>query len=83
MTEPNTLERVTRVRERHDRKLLARPGVVGVGTGRARTDPRPSPEADDYVIVVSVRSPRDLPRSPVVVEGVPVRFEVTGPIRAL
>lgn len=63
------------VRARHETALMAVPGVVGVGIGGS---------ADDPVIVILVESltpalSRALPR---LLDGFPVRVEVSGDVTA-
>ena len=75
MSEP--LEEVRAVKQKHETRWLACPGVVAVGIGQ-RVDGKPkivvSVESD------SVRIRREIPEE---VEGVPVEIQVTGPMRAL
>ncbi|WP_367140982.1 MULTISPECIES: hypothetical protein [Streptomyces] len=87
MSEPNTLDHVRRVLDRHKVHILATYRAVGVGigvgtesgTGAGRAT---SPGAA-YVITVYLQSSADLPQELVVLDGVPLRFTVTGPIRPL
>ena len=71
------LEHVRDVLERHREDLKLRYRAAGTGIGRRSAQDR------TLVIVVYLESSRDLPRDPQSVEGVPLRFEVTGPIRLL
>jgi hypothetical protein len=77
------VERVKALKAAHEKHLLAKANVVGVGIGlRQRGD------KDQVCIVVSVRqkvpveqlSPAD--RIPAQIDGVPVDVRVTGEIRA-
>jgi hypothetical protein len=67
------LEQVRSVLERNQAELLSRPGVVGAGIGACRNG------CDGYLIVVYVVSARDIPQQPAAIEGIPLRFEATGP----
>lgn len=72
-TVPPTIQEV---KTRHEKRLMAMPGVVSIGIGR-EPDGKP-------VIVIGLDGPRpetvkDLPQS---LEGYPVRVKITGPIRA-
>ena len=82
---PNTLERVTRVRDQHQEEILRRwSGVVSTGISRERmNEPGNQHPDDDYIIVVGVEKQSDLPDEPLVLDGVPVRFKVTGKLRTL
>jgi hypothetical protein len=67
------LEQVRSILERNQPELLSKPGVVGAGIGARGNG------SDGYVIVVYVTSARDIPPEPAAIEGVALRFEVTGP----
>lgn len=79
------VERVRAVKAAHEKQLLAKANVVGVGVGLRQ---RRGKVTDQVCIVVSVRqkvppeqlSPAD--RIPAQIEGVPVDVQVTGEIRA-
>ncbi|MFH8787041.1 hypothetical protein [Streptomyces roseoverticillatus] len=77
MSEPNTLDHVRRVLDRHKAHILATYRAVGVGIGQA-TSPGTA-----YVITVYLQSSTDRPQEPVTMDGVPLRFTVTGPVRPL
>ncbi|WP_116209639.1 hypothetical protein [Streptomyces olivoreticuli] len=81
MSEPNTLDHVRRVLDRHKVHILATYRAVGVGIG-VGTGQATSP-GTAYVITVYLQSSTDLPQEPVALDGVPLRFTVTGPIRPL
>lgn len=79
------IERVKAVRAAHEKRLLAKANVVGVGVGLRQQG---GEFTDEVCIIVSVRqkvpseqlSPTD--RIPVQIGGVPVDVQVTGEIRA-
>lgn len=79
------IERARTVKAAHEKQLLAKANVVGVGVGLRRRRGEPT---DEVCIVVSVRkkvrreqlSPVD--RIPAELDGVPVDVEETGPLRA-
>lgn len=79
------IERVKAVKAAHEKRLLAKANVVGVGVGLRQ---RGGEFTDQVCIVVSVRekvpseqlSPAD--RIPAQIDGVPVDVQVTGEIRA-
>lgn len=77
MADTKDLDYVRVVRQRHQEELLTRYHAVGMGIGRQ------APPGEGYAIVVYLQSRRDLPDSPKEVEGVPLRFEVTGVIEPL
>jgi hypothetical protein len=64
------------VKAKHEKQLLARPGVVSVGVG---LDSRGGP-----AIIVGLDAPREdtLEALPAKLDGYPVVTEVTGPLRA-
>lgn len=77
------VERVKALKATHEKRLLAKANVVGVGIGLRQQGGK-----DQVCIVVSVRqkvpaeqlSPAD--RIPAQIDGVPVDVQVTGEIRA-
>jgi hypothetical protein len=71
MADASDLEQTRDVLRRHKDELLRRDGAVGVGIGRGEGN-------QGYAIVVHLADARSRPRDRVVVEDVPVRFEVTG-----
>jgi hypothetical protein len=76
---------VVRTALRSHRSELARRyrGYLGSGIGAAHPSSAPPTPADRvYVIEVYLRSGRDRPRGPQSLAGVPIRFVVTGVIRA-
>lgn len=80
------IERVKAVKAVHEKDLLSKANVVGVGVGLRRRDDK---AASQVCIVVSVRrkvpaeqlAPAD--RIPSQIDGVPVDVQATGEIRAL
>ena len=86
MSSPDTLSRAQAVKARHEKELMRKRNVVGVGVGFRK---RAGKMTDEVCIVVSVR--QKLPRAqlapqdaiPTVLDGVPVDVQVTGAFRAL
>jgi hypothetical protein len=74
MSEPSDLEHVRAVLDTHRQDLLVAPHVVGVGIGKEE------PSGSSYVIAVYLNSPEGRSSGPVSIEGVPVRYVVTGPL---
>lgn len=72
MTDEQTAREV--LARHRDSILTAYEGAVGVGVGAAD---------GGAAIVVFLADARNVPEGPVDVEGVPVRFEVTGEFQAL
>jgi len=66
---------IQEVNAKHAERLLAMPGVVSVGIGK-------NPDGQ-FVIVVGLDSPRPetVDQIPKVLEGYPVRVEITGPVK--
>jgi hypothetical protein len=64
---------VRRVLDAHRQEIMQRFHAVGVGLGR---------DGADYVVTVFLSSEDDRPRVEVSIEGVRLKFEVTGPFRA-
>ena len=76
----NTLQRVRHVKNRHSRRLARCPGVVGFGIGK-KTGGLPADQ--DHLISIFLVASRHRPRDPLFLDGVPIHFKITGPIRAL
>ena len=80
------LDRLRRVKTRHESELMRKANVVGVGVGFRRRSGKPT---DEPAIVVSVthKVPRSLLDAGDVVprqlDGVPVDVEAVGSLRAL
>jgi hypothetical protein len=70
MSDPEDLRAVQALLERRRDELIARYDAAGVGIGR---------EGGDYVIVVYLKSEKHRPREEVALEGVQLKFMVTGP----
>lgn len=70
MTDPSNLEEVRALFARHRREIIERYEAHGAGVGR---------QGDGYAIVVYLDSADQQPQEPVTLEGVPLKFEVTGP----
>ena len=83
---PDELDRLRRVKRKHEGELLRKRNVVGVGIGRRRSSPG---ETGEPVIVVSVthKVPRHQLRSndlvPQELDGVPVDVRSVGTLRPL
>ena len=67
---------IQEVKAEHAERLMAMPGVVSVGIGK-------NPDGQ-FVIIVGLDGPRPktVEQLPKVLEGYPVRVEITGPIKA-
>lgn len=70
-------EQVSRVLDRHREEIVRTYGAIGSAVGKR------DPADDEYVIVVYLRSAEEIPPQPVSIEGVPVKFVVTGEVRPL
>jgi len=68
------LESVREILQRRKSEILETYRAIGVGIGK---------EDDSYRIVVYLERPEDRTDTPVSVEGVPLKFVVTGPIKPL
>ena len=77
MTEIRTLSQVREVLSRHRQQLLTTYSAAGVGIGKRR------PEDRTYIIVVYLKSGNLLPKEKVSIEGVQLKFQVTGPLKLL
>lgn len=74
MADPSDLYDVRRVLSERRDELLSRFEAHGIGIGRGDSG---------YVIVIYLDSPEDRPADAPDVEGVPLKFEVTGPFSTL
>ena len=82
----DAVQHATEVKRRHEKELMRKPNVVGVGIGFRQRGGAPTQEV---CIVVSVKTklplsqlkPND--RLPASIEGVPIDVVETGEIRAL
>jgi hypothetical protein len=70
MTDAGDLQAVRALLSAHREELMRRYKAHGVGVGR---------EGETYVIVVYLDSAAQRPDGDVKLEGVPLKFEVTGP----
>lgn len=71
-----SLERVRAVKQMHQQRWLALPGVLGVGIGQRDDGPQ-------IVVMVEAEPERIRREIPEEVEGVAVEIQVTGTLRAL
>lgn len=75
MADPADLESVKRVLEEHRQEVVRAYRAVGTGIGSR------APGSREYAIVVYLKSKADMPPEPVAIEGVAVKFVVTGEFR--
>lgn len=75
MADPTALEDVRAVLQARKDELIRTYGAEGVGIGKDAS-------GEGYALVVYVAT-RDLLRTEESIDGIPVRFEVTGEFRAL
>jgi hypothetical protein len=81
---PRDFQTVRDVHERFGDEIQRRFNPTGFGIGAVKgLEAPPDPEDEVYVIVVYVARKRDKPDGPQQIGGVPIRFEVAGPFRAL
>jgi hypothetical protein len=81
--EPTTLAQAKAVNSKRSEEIDNRfDGVVGHGVGSIANGRRP-PDARVYVIKVFVESAKFVPPEQWAIDGVPMRFEITGPFEAL
>ena len=82
----DAVQHATEVKRRHEKELMRKPNVVGVGIGFRQRGGTPT---QDVCIVVSVKTKLPLSqlkpddRLPASIEGVPIDVIETGEIRAL
>lgn len=74
MADPKNLDEVRQVFARTKKELMDRYGAHGAGIGKTAA-------GDAYAIVLYLESEDKLPSGQAEIEGVPLKFEVTGPIR--
>lgn len=78
MTEPSSLEHAREVLRQRKEGILRTYKAIGVGIGKHE------PQGKSYGIVVYLESEQELPKEGAIsIEGVPLRFEVTGRIKPL
>jgi len=76
MFNPKNLDDVRQFKREHKEKIMQQYQAEGVAIGKRH------PNDDSYVIVVYLATPRNLPKKPVAVDGIPFQFEVTGQFKA-
>jgi hypothetical protein len=69
------LEFVREILDRRKKEILDLYGATGTGIGKDSEDNQ------SYVIVVYLPQKENKPQAPVTLEGIPLRFEVTGPFK--
>jgi hypothetical protein len=74
MVDPRDLEAVRALLARNRTALMEQYKAAGVGVGK---------HGKGYAIVVYLNSAKDRPARDITLEGVPLKFEVTGPFRTL
>lgn len=74
--DPKNLDDVRRVLQNNKDELMRRYDAAGVGIGKR------DPKDDAYVITVLMKTSQNIPTEPVEVEGVPLKFDVTGEFKA-
>jgi hypothetical protein len=72
MADPRNLEDVKAVKRRHEADIIKRYQAIGMGIGKVGAE---------YVFVVYLPAKRTDIKEPVLVEGVRLKFEVTGRIK--
>ena len=76
MADPKNLDEVRQLLSQSKRELMEKYHAEGVAVGKMKLSD------DSYVIVVYLASRRDLPTGKAEVDGVPLKFEVTGRFKA-
>lgn len=71
-----TLDQARAVLQQHKAELMERFGATGIGIGKDEAE-------GGHVISVYLETGERFPSEPLVVDDVPLRFVVTGPIKAL
>lgn len=86
MSENNELDRIRRVKARHEAELLRKRNVVGVGVGKRQVGGRTT-DQDCLVVMVERKVPLEelapQDRIPPEIEGVCVDVQAVGRIKAL
>jgi hypothetical protein len=75
VADPGDLESVRRLLEEHRQEVVRAYRAVGTGIGSSE------PGGPGYAIVVYLKEKSDMPAEPVALEGVPLKFVVTGEFR--
>ena len=70
------LNYVRQVLQRNKKELMRRYKAEGVGIGKK------TPKDDSYIVTVFVAGPENIPTEPVEVEGIPLKFKITGKFKA-
>jgi len=76
VADPKNLDDVRQLLQQHKRELMQKYQAQGVAVGKQNLSD------DSYVIVVHLASRNELPAGEAEVEGVPLKFEVTGRFKA-
>ena len=74
MKEVKGLEEIREILARKKQIIMKSFGAVGIGIGKEQM------QDDHYVIVVYLESAEAIPREAKLIEGVPIKFKVTGRI---
>ncbi len=69
---PKNIDDVRKVLREHKEEIIQQYQAEGVAIGKRH------PKDDSYIIVVYLATHRSLLKKPVVVDGIPLQFEVTG-----
>ena len=72
MANPKDIESVRVYFDQHKHEIIDRFNATGAGIGKN------DPTDDGYVIVVYLKTNKDLPAEPVILDDIPIKFEVTG-----
>ncbi len=72
MADAKNFDSVRKVLAARRQEIVKRYNAAGAGIGR---------QGDEYCITVYLKTARDRPKEPVRVEGIPLKFEVTGEFR--
>ncbi len=75
MADAHNLESVRKVLQAHRTQIMSDHGAAGIGIGRAQDD------AKAYVLVVYMHTADRIPKETVVVEGIPLTFEISGELK--
>jgi hypothetical protein len=74
--DPKKLEDVRDVLNRNKKELMKRFSAEGVAIGKR------NPTDDSYVLTIFLDTSRDIPTEPAEIEGIPLKFEITGKFKA-
>lgn len=72
MVDTKNLQSVSDYLQAHKDKIISAYNANGVGVGKMK------PDDEEYVIVVYINSEQQIPKAPVILDKVPLKFEVTG-----